>query len=455
MYAALPLKYRPSKLSDLRGQEHVQKTLTNAILSGRIAPAYLFAGSRGTGKTSCARILAKSLNCSSSDAPTISPCGKCQSCRSIEKGTNLDVAEIDAASHNGVDDARELIERSNFAPAMGRYRIFILDECHQLTQQAFNALLKCLEEPPAKVVFILCTTESHKVLATIISRCQVFSFRALAVSTIEEQLTCIAKQEGIRIAQEAKYAIARAAEGGMRDALQMLDQLSLLGEEITASHVLELSGNIGETDLVNILRAVRANDTLSLLKLSRFLVDNGKTPKAILLSLLACYRDLLVIKAVPNSQELTTSAISYSKLQAISKTWDNSRVEEGFEQLRISEYQLKSSLSASLWLEVCLLGLAEGFSQESQENGAHSVKPAFNTTSAHHKELWEKVLSNTGENNRKLLSKAQLVRLEGRRAVLAVPAKYLSRFNNNIDKVQKMLVDAAGTSLVVSIEESE
>lgn len=454
MHIALPLKYRPRTLGEIRGQEYVQKTISNAILSGKIAPAYLFAGSHGTGKTSCARILAKSLNCSSSDGPTISPCGLCQSCRSIEKGTNLDVAEIDAASHNGVDDARKLIERSNFAPAMGRYRIFILDECHQLTQQAFNALLKCLEEPPARVVFILCTTESNKVLATITSRCQVFSFRALAVSAIVEQLTHIAKQEAIEIADEAKYAIARVAEGGLRDALQILEQLSLLGEKITVNHVLEMSGSIGSSDLVNILRAVQASDTLSLLKLSRLLVDSGIAPKAILLSLLACYRDLLVVMAVPNSQQLTTSAISFSKLQAISKTWDLRSVEDGFEQLRTSQYQLKSSVNASLWLEVCLLGLANA--HQSQGNGADSGKPAFNTstTSTGHEELWEKVVSSTGENNRKLLSKAQLIRLEDKRAVLAVPAKYLSRFNNNIDKVQKMLTLAAGTELVVSIEES-
>ncbi|MEG4469352.1 DNA polymerase III subunit gamma/tau, partial [Microcoleus sp. AT9_B5] len=226
MYAALPQKYRPRSLSELAGQEYIQRTLSNAVKTNKIAPAYLFAGERGTGKTSTARILAKSLNCTSADKPTVKPCGKCQSCRSIEKGSSLDVAEIDAASHNGVDDARALIERSHFAPVISRYRVFILDEVHCLSSQAFNALLKCLEEPPHHVVFILCTTEQHKVLPTINSRCQTFLFRSLPIPAIVKQLTMVAQKESIAIAEAAKIAIARAANGGMRDALQCAIRLA-------------------------------------------------------------------------------------------------------------------------------------------------------------------------------------------------------------------------------------
>ncbi|MEG4602605.1 DNA polymerase III subunit gamma/tau, partial [Microcoleus sp. F6_B3] len=181
MYQPLHLKYRPKNLQELVGQDTIKTTLTNAITSDKIAQAYLFTGPRGTGKTSTARILAKSLNCLNSKKPTATPCGECSSCKTIDSCSSLDVTEIDAASHNGVDDARELIQHSNFAPAMSRYRIWILDECHQLSTSAQNALLKCLEEPPAHVVFILCTTEAHKVLPTIISRCQTFNFRALSV----------------------------------------------------------------------------------------------------------------------------------------------------------------------------------------------------------------------------------------------------------------------------------
>ncbi len=181
MSPALHLKYRPQTLAELVGQNYIQIALNNAVKNQQIAPAYLFTGVRGTGKTSTARILAKSLNCQKNPHPTTTPCGKCASCRSIAQSTHLDVTEIDAASHNGVDDARELIQLCNFAPTQSRYRIFIVDECHQLTTASQNCLLKAIEEPPSHVVFILCTTELHKVLPTIISRCQTFNFKALSV----------------------------------------------------------------------------------------------------------------------------------------------------------------------------------------------------------------------------------------------------------------------------------
>lgn len=482
MHTTLPLKYRPQILADLVGQETIATTLRNAIGTSKIAPAYLFTGSRGTGKTSTARILAKSLNCSSSNTPTVSPCGKCQSCRSIEKGTSIDVSEIDAASHNGVDDARELIERSNFAPAMGRYRIFILDECHCLSQQAFNALLKCLEEPPPKTVFILCTTEEHKVLTTVTSRCQVFNFRNLAVATIVNRLQEVAQKEDIQIAQEALTAIAREAEGGLRNALQMLDQLSLVGCKITKSHVLELSGSINESDLVSIITALKAGDAMSLLKLSRELIDNGKTPKVLLTSLLQIYRDLLLAVTIPNCEGLTTSAVSYSNLQSISFSWDYDDLETGFEQLRTSEFQLKSSVNPSLWLEVCLLGLitSKPSTDRSIQNGTapkdsrrigngtdaskgkkqktnHDSPKAHMTltSSLNHNEIWNKVILNASGKNRELLSKAQLITFEKGTAVLAVPTKYLSLFTKNVSKLQKMLACTTGTNLSLSIEEKK
>ncbi|NES98264.1 MAG: DNA polymerase III subunit gamma/tau, partial [Desertifilum sp. SIO1I2] len=260
MHQPLSLKYRPKTLSGLVGQEPIQIALTNAVTSTKIAPAYLFTGPRGTGKTSTARILAKSLNCLNSKTPTASPCHQCASCKAIDASNSLDVSEIDAASHNGVEDARELIERSNFAPAMSQYRIFVLDECHQLSSSAQNALLKCLEEPPSHVVFILCTTEAHKVLPTINSRCQTFNFKALSIEAIVEQLERVAKQEAIAITDEATLAIARHSDGGLRDALQLLSQLSLMGEEITPNHVVEVSGGIRSDDLAAIVQAICAGD---------------------------------------------------------------------------------------------------------------------------------------------------------------------------------------------------
>lgn len=457
MYAALPQKYRPRTLSELAGQEYIQRTLSNAVKTNKIAPAYLFAGERGTGKTSTARILAKSLNCTSTDKPTVRPCGNCQSCSSIEKGNSLDVSEIDAASHNGVDDARALIERSHFAPVISRYRVFILDECHCLSSQAFNALLKCLEEPPHHVVFILCTTEQHKVLPTINSRCQTFLFRSLPILSIVQQLTMIAQKESIAITEPAKIAIARAANGGMRDALQLLDQLSLLGEEITSSHVLELSGRIPESDLVAILRSTHTGDALKLLQLSRELIDSGKNPKMLLGSLLACYRDLLLVKSVPDCSLMLVSGISHSVLLEIANAWDCNAIANGLEQLRTSEGQLSKSTHPTLWLELCLLGLTsipQLKSHSAIANPCQSERTSkLRLPRSKEQTIWEKVLSATSEKNRALLSAASLVALTEKKAVVAVPTQYLDKFNRNAAKVQKIFLAATGIHYQVSFEE--
>ena len=320
MNNSLHLKYRPKTLAQLVGQDLIRTTLTNAISSEQIAPAYLFTGPRGTGKTSSARILAKSLNCLNSDLPTPTPCGKCAACRSIDTGSSLDVREIDAASHNGVDDARALIEHSGFAPAQGRYRVFIIDECHALTSNAQNALLKVTEEAGgSKVVFIFCTTEAHKVLPTIISRCQTFNFQALSTATIVSHLNSIAIQEKIKINEPALRAIARTVEGGLRDGLQLLSQLKLLGEEITPTHVVKVSGGIPEGELLSMVDHLIAGDTLATLKIARNLIDTGKTSQLILTSLLQVYRDLLLVKSTSQCQELVTTATSYTKLESLAQ----------------------------------------------------------------------------------------------------------------------------------------
>jgi DNA polymerase III subunit gamma/tau len=457
MYTPFPQKYRPRTLSQLTGQEYIQRTLSNAIQANKIAPAYLFTGERGTGKTSTARILAKSLNCTATDQPTVTPCGQCQSCHSIEKGSSLDVMEIDAASHNGVEDARNLIERVHFAPAIGRYRIFVLDEVHCLSSQAFNALLKCLEEPPAHVVFILCTTEAHKVLPTIVSRCQVFRFQPLSVAAIVQHLTIIAEKEAISITSSGKIAIARACGGGLRDALQLLGQLSLLGEEITHSQVLALSGRISESDLVTILHCISTGETLKLLQLSRELLDSGKTPVTLLTCLLSCYRDLLLVANVPDCSSLLTSGVSYSKLRAIAKTWSQSSIHQGFEQLSTSEWQLNKSVQPSLWLEVCLLGLIPKSPKNKPRNHQTHKRNSTSVSSSKPIDLkntiWETVLSKASEKNRVFLSVAFLAELTEQKATLAVPSPYLNKFNRNIRKVQKLFLAATGINYQVLIQE--
>jgi DNA polymerase-3 subunit gamma/tau len=253
-YEPLHLKYRPQRFAEVVGQGAVVQTLANAIRLGRVAPAYLFCGPRGTGKTSSARILAKSLNCE--QGPTPDPCQVCSQCRAITAGSSLDVVEIDAASNTGVDNIRELIERAQFAPVNSRYKVYVVDECHMLSNAAFNALLKTLEEPPPRVVFVLATTDPQRVLPTIVSRCQRFDFRRIPLEEMVAHLGKIAAQEGIPITPEALHLVAQLAQGGLRDAERLLDQLSLLEGSITPEAVWDLVGGIPEQQLLDLTDAL-------------------------------------------------------------------------------------------------------------------------------------------------------------------------------------------------------
>ncbi len=450
----LTTKYRPQQLGDLCGQETITRTLTNAVKQKKIAPAYLFTGSKGTGKTSAARILAKSLNCLNSPQPTVTPCGNCSSCLAIEKSCSLDVTEIDAASHNGVDDARQLIERSSLAPVQGRYRIWILDESHCLTNQAMNALLKCLEEPPNNVVFILCTTEAHKLLPTIISRCQVLNFRSLSISAIVLKLSQIATDEEIDITEEALVAIARNAEGGLRDALGLLSQLSLLETLIHQSHVLEVSGEIAQPDLVAILQAVRAKDIFSLLKKSRELLDSGFTPEKIIASLIKVYHDLVIVAHSPKSVNLTSSALGHEQITQLAASVGYDRIIVGLEQLRVSSYQLKQAPQPNLWLEVCLLGLIQNLQVSPDSGHKNGHKNGTIAIAPHPEAIWNQVLAATTEKNRKMLSVAILTEISGNSATLSVPKKYLDKFNRLAEKIAQMLSKVCEVPIDLSIEES-
>ncbi|KAM3093873.1 DNA polymerase III subunit gamma/tau [Phormidesmis sp. 146-12] len=452
---ALHQKYRPKTLAELVGQPYVQTALTHAINRMQVAPAYLFTGSRGTGKTSTARIFAKSLNCLSFDEPTDEPCSTCQSCRSIETSNSLDVSEIDAASNNGVDDARALIERSSLAPVQGRYRIFILDECHQLTTQSQNALLKCIEEPPPRVVFILCTTEVQKVLPTIVSRCQVFHFRALSIQTIAQHLQEIADAEAIAVEDDALMAIARFAEGGLRDALQLLGQVSLLGETVTANHVIEMTGSVTETDLLTVLDAIAANDTFQLLQSARTLVDSGKIPKLILSSLLQTYRDLLILKAAPKASDLLTSPVNYRQLKAIATHWDFDTLNQSLTQLQKAEGYLRNTTNSAVWLETCLLNLmpmlrsisfrSPDAKQSAAKNG-HSHKAASEAPLVATVQkptdlatLWQKVVASAKPGTQKLLIQARLTKLQGTKAILEVAPASFAKFEANQQAIARML----------------
>ena len=367
-YEPLHHKYRPKSFAELVGQEAIATTLTNAIRTSKIAPAYLFTGPRGTGKTSSARILAKSLNCLNSDKPTPEPCGTCDVCQGINKGSTLDVIEIDAASNTGVDNIREIIERAQFAPVQCRYKVYVVDECHMLSTAAFNALLKTLEEPPKHVVFVLATTDPQRVLPTIISRCQRFDFRRIALDRMIMHLSKIATAESISITTEAIALISQFAQGGLRDAQSLLDQLSLLSGEVTPERVWDLVGSVSERDLMGLLQAIASNNPEAILDFTREILDRGREPLIILQNLASFYRDLLIAKTASKRNDLVTCTQEvWQELIEEAKKFDLNTILLGQQHLRSAEVQLKNTTQPRLWLEITLLGLLPTVSSASQQ----------------------------------------------------------------------------------------
>ncbi len=358
MYEPLHHKYRPQTFAQLVGQRAISDTLTHALQQARIAPAYLFCGPRGTGKTSSARILAKSLNCQSVTAPTPEPCGECDICRSVSRGNALDIVEIDAASNTGVDNIRELIDRAQFAPVQCRYKVYAIDECHMLSTAAFNALLKTLEEPPDRVVFVLATTDPQRVLPTIISRCQRFDFRRIPLPAMIKHLSYIAAEEDIKIAEPAVQLVAQISQGGLRDAESLLDQLSLQADEITVESVWDLVGAVPERDLLNLVRAIAADDSTALLDRTRHLMDKGREPLIVLQSLVGFYRDLLIAKSAPARADLVAiTPPTWAEMTDFATGLSAAQLLASQQKLQSSEAQVKNTTQPRLWLEITLTGL--------------------------------------------------------------------------------------------------
>src|SRR5438477_4067858 len=278
-YTVLARRYRSTTFDEVIGQDHVAQTLKKAIESGRVAHAYLFCGTRGTGKTSMARILAKALNCKNSDGPTVAPCNKCDSCLAIARGDDMDVVEIDAASNTGVDNIRELIENSQYRPARSRFKVYIIDEVHMLSKSAFNALLKTLEEPPEHVKFILATTEPEKVLATILSRCQRYDFRNIPTREIAAHLAGICKQEKIAADEDVLLLVAKAGAGSMRDSLSLLDRLLSIGEKkLTAEGIEEMLGLPKSQAIFELVKVIGDGKVKEALSLADRLIAEGLAP---------------------------------------------------------------------------------------------------------------------------------------------------------------------------------
>src|SRR3954466_13549562 len=292
-YTVLARKYRSGTFDELVGQEHIAQTLKKAIESGRIAHAYLFCGTRGTGKTSTARILAKCLNCEKSDKPTSEPCGKCNSCIAIARGDDIDVIEIDAASNTGVDNVRDIISNAQYRPARSRFKIYIIDEVHMLSKSAFNALLKTLEEPPEHVKFILATTEPEKVLPTILSRCQRYDFRNIPTREIAEHLKSICKQEKIKADDDALLLVAKAGAGSMRDALSLLDRLLSVGEkQLTIETIEQLLGMPKAQAMFELVQKIGEGDVKAVLNQSSKQIAGGLSTDALLANVIEHLRNL-------------------------------------------------------------------------------------------------------------------------------------------------------------------
>ena len=460
-------KYRPLNLDELVGQEFISITLKQALISQKIAPAYLFNGPRGTGKTSSARIFAKSLNCLSSEQPTPNPCGKCELCIQIAEGNALDIIEIDAASNTGVENIREIIDRARFAPTQARWKVYVIDECHMLSTAASNALLKTIEEPPERVVFILATTNPERVINTIQSRCQKFDFKRISSNTIFNNLSAIANKESIKFEDQALKLIAKRSNGGMRDAQSLLDQLSLLPNGVTTKNVQSLLGEVSENDLTDLINALINNEPESLLISCNNLYDAGNEPNEILVGLLNITRDLLLKTLNNNYSEMYYTSIEFQdELNKFSYNISKNRIIDWHNKLKNVDYQIKTSDNPRLWLEIHLTSLLEENINQSifnkkelinnqdinqNESGDFNKKELINNQDINQnskndnqtdylKEKWELILSKLELPSTKMLlsQQAELANIDSNEVLIALSPNW-----ENMIKSRKVIIENA------------
>ncbi len=359
-YTVLARRYRSATFDDVVGQEHIAQTLKKAIASDRVAHAYLFCGTRGTGKTSTARILAKALNCESSDKPTPTPCNKCESCKAIARGDDIDVIEIDAASHTGVDNVRELISNAQFMPARSRFKIYIIDEVHMLSKQAFNALLKTMEEPPSHVKFILATTEPEKVLPTILSRCQRYDFRNIPAREIAGHLKNICKQEKIEADDEALLLIAKAGAGSMRDSLSLLDRLLSIGEkELTIDLIESLLGLPKSQLIFDLAQSIGLGEVKAVLTQTDKLIQSGLSTDTLIASIVDHLRNLLILRTCgPDSDMVEVPGLNPKDLNAQATQFDPIALAQNIAILEELRRNIRTSQAGRAILDATLVRLA-------------------------------------------------------------------------------------------------
>jgi len=488
-YEPLHHKYRPTSFEELVGQDTIKSTLKQALISDRIAPAYIFSGPRGTGKTSSARIFAKSLNCLKSEKATTIPCGQCEICKGINSGNALDVIEIDAASNTGVENIRELIERSRFAPAKARWKVYVIDECHMLSTAAFNALLKTLEEPPRQVVFILATTDPQRVLPTILSRCMRFDFRRIGLNDLESHLISIAKKEKIVINEEAISLIAKHSQGGLRDAESLLDQVSLLPPPITQSNIINLIGAVPEEELIILAESLISKDANSILNTCNRLINKGKEPIAILQGIASILRDLVVKKVTHEPTKLCNiSQENSERLNDLVKSINLNQILKLQAKLKGSETHIRNSNQPKLWLEIHLLGM---LSEENLKENNYLKKSIFETeisTNSDHKnenqssakidpytkkelmktttsikeeskpsldinleDIWKKVIAMLELPSTKMLlsQQAKLINLNSDSAEIAISEKWINMIQSRKNLIEEAFYKARGSSTKV------
>jgi len=376
-HIALYRSWRPQMFKDMVGQQHIIQTLQNAIREQRVSHAYLFNGPRGTGKTTTAKVLAKAVNCE--HGPSIEPCNQCDNCIGITEGHIMDVVEIDAASNRGIDEIRDIRDKVRYAPTEVRFKVYIIDEVHMLTAEAFNALLKTLEEPPPHVIFILATTEPHKLPATIISRCQRFDFRQVSTSEQVERLREICEEEGIKASNDALAYIARLSEGGMRDAISLLEQTAAFADrDITLEAAVDVTGGIAAEQFYQLAEAIKERDVSKMLPLVEGLMQGGKSPDKCMENLIYYFRDLLVLKLAPQGNAATERIVDHERFVQMAQSYSPESLFNMIETLNHYQQELRHAAQPQTLLEVALLKLCS-----TSQSSSRGVQDGATAASSH------------------------------------------------------------------------